>query len=185
MLNTFHFHENGHPHLQVVFFFSFAIVDTVQSFSRFFFSSMPWSQSEACFLVQILTWDPAFTEHFLRKAGSGNVPSSPFTRLFWLLAPGSPYCSNQCSLAQWLFFSLLVTDLVCFLSWSSHESFLNCVPCTPIERWQICRYSFFCFFFFFFGLPFFCHSLLAHSMASCISGGMPDKKAPPNSNRLL
>lgn len=50
----------------------------------------------------------------------------------------APHCSCPCLLGQW-HFSLLVTDIVCFLSRSSHESFLQCAQHTPKKAscWQV------------------------------------------------
>lgn len=96
--NTFHYHEKGHPQLWVYYFV--VIVNTVQSFSIFFFFvvclrirlrhvSLHKYWHESLHLFSIFLW----------KTQYGNVPLSPFTLLFWLLAPGSSYCSNQCLLA--------------------------------------------------------------------------------------
>lgn len=127
------------------------IVNTVQSFSRIFFFFF----FGACFRVRgrhvslYKYWHESLRllSIFLWKAQYGNVPSSPFTHLFWLLAPGSSYCSNQCSLAQWHFFSPFSDRHVMFpflkFSW---EFLVRCSIYTK-KGWHICRYSFFWFFF--------------------------------------
>lgn len=150
--NTFHYHENGLPQLQVYYL---------------------------CCYCEYCTKFPKNVLERVLQSGWGvfpypNIDMKP--SVYWAfscerpsmvmpLHPLSHVCSDSWHQevlivllkASWPndIFSLLVTDMVYFLSWSSHESFLYCVPYIPNKRWHICWLS---FFWFFFACPF-CQSL--------------------------
>lgn len=147
--HTFHLHANGHPQFQVYY-----LCCECESCTRifFFFFLVAWLRvrlrqvsfykywHESLRLLSIFLWKPQY----------GNVLSSPFTHLFWLLAPGSSYCSNQCSLVQWHF------SPFSWQTWyvSSLEVLMR-VSCTVFHIHQkkkkrmayICRCYFLWFFF--------------------------------------
>lgn len=84
------------------------IVNTIQSSSRYFFFLVACLRIRLRHVSLYKYWHESLRlfSIFLWKAQYGNVPSNPFTHLFWVLAPGSSYCSHQCLLVQWHFFPL-------------------------------------------------------------------------------
>ena len=182
MLNTFHFHENGHPHLQV-FFFLLLLWILYKVSQDFFF----------------------FFEYALESDGGmfpcTNIDTSP--SVYWAFSCERPSMvmslhtlSHSCS-DSWLQEVLIVLinapwpsdfffpfsdrhGMFPFLKFS--WEFLE--PCSTHTNKKVTDLQVFLFLFFAL-LAFFCHSLLANTVTNCINGGMPDKKAPPNSNSLL
>lgn len=111
------------------------IVNTVQSFSRiffFFFLEHAFESEGGMFPYTNIDMNPSVYLAF----------SCERLSMVMSLHPLSHICSDSWLQevlivlinARWpndIFFPLLVTDMLCFLSWSSHESFLYGVPSTP------------------------------------------------------
>lgn len=117
---------------------------------------------------------------FLWKAQYGNVPSSPFTHLFGLLAPGSSDCSNLCLLAQGHSFPFSDRHGMFAFLRSSHESFLSCVQRTPKETQHACLFS----LFWSFCACLFRPSLPANAVADCVTWWNAKKESPSKAQPL-